>query len=43
MRGKIRNFTGVSSPYERSERLDGQLDTKRHPPHECVEMVMLAL
>ena len=43
MRGEIGNFTGVSSPYERPEQPGVHLDAGRHPPDECVEMVMREL
>ena len=40
MRGEIRNFTGVDSPYERPERPELRLDTEKLSPDECVELVM---
>ena len=40
MRGEIRNFTGVDSPYERPARPDLRLDTEKLSPEECVELVM---
>ncbi len=40
MKGEIRNFTGVSSPYERPENPDVQLDTKKLSPEQCVELVV---
>ncbi len=43
MRGEIRNFTGVDSPYERPERPDLRLDTEKLSPEECVELVMRSL
>lgn len=43
MRGGIRNFTGVDSPYERPERPDLRLDTGELSPEECVEMVLRRL
>ena len=43
MRGEIRNFTGVDSPYERPERPDLHLDTEKLSPEECVELVMRSL
>ena len=43
MRGEIRNFTGIDSPYERPERPDVHLDTEKHSPEECVELVMGSL
>ncbi len=39
LRGEIRNFTGVDSPYERPERPDLHLDTEKLSPEECVELV----
>lgn len=43
MKGEIRNFTGVSSPYERPERPDVHLDTEKLTPEECVERIMRTL
>ena len=43
MRGEIRNFTGIDSPYERPERPDLHLDTEKLSPEECVELVMRSL
>ena len=43
LRGGIRNFTGVDSPYERPERPDLRLDTGELSPEECVEMVLRRL
>ena len=40
MRGEIRNFTGIDSPYERPERPDLRLDTDKLSPQQCVELVM---
>ena len=42
-RGEVRNFTGISSPYEPPERPDFTLDTGRHSPEECVELVLTSL
>ncbi|MYG49383.1 MAG: adenylyl-sulfate kinase [Gemmatimonadales bacterium] len=39
LRGEIRNFTGVDSPYERPERPDLRLDTESFSPEECVELL----
>ena len=41
--GKLKSFTGISSPYE--EPLDPQLtlDTSVMPVHECVEAVLTLL
>ncbi|MYL05987.1 MAG: adenylyl-sulfate kinase, partial [Gemmatimonadales bacterium] len=36
LRGEIRNFTGVDSPYERPDHPDLRLDTERLSPEECV-------
>ncbi len=43
MRGEVRNFTGIDSPYERPERPDLHLDTENLSPEECVELVMRSL
>ena len=43
MRGEIRNFTGLDSPYEPPDRPDIRLDTERLSPEECVERVMRRL
>ena len=43
MKGEIRNFTGVDSPYERPERPDLRLDTEELSPEECVERVIRSL
>ena len=43
MRGEIRNFTGIDSPYERPERPDLHLDTEKLSPEECVELVIRSL
>ncbi len=40
MRGELRNFTGVDSPYERPETPDVHLDTQKLAPEDCVELVM---
>lgn len=39
LRGEIRNFTGVDSPYERPERPDLHLDTEKLSPEECVGLL----
>ncbi len=39
LRGEIRNFTGVDSPYEPPERPDLRLDTERLSPEECVDLL----
>ena len=38
-RGKLRDFTGVDSPYERPEHPDLRLDTERLSPEQCVELL----
>ncbi len=43
MRGEIRNFTGIDSPYERPEHPDLHIDTEKLSPEECVELVMRSL
>ncbi len=40
MRGEIRNFTGVSSPYERPDNPDIRLDTEALSPEDCVEQIL---
>ncbi len=40
MRGEIRNFTGVDSPYERPETPDVHLDTEKLAAEDCVELVI---
>ncbi len=39
LRGEIRNFTGVDSPYERPEDPDLRLDTEELSPEECVDLL----
>ncbi len=39
LRGEIRNFTGIDSPYERPERPDLRLDTEELSPEACVELL----
>ena len=41
--GEIKEFTGISSPYEAPEKPDLMLDTDLHVLDECVEMVMALL
>ena len=43
MKGEIRNFTGIDSPYERPERPDLRLDTEQLSPRQCVEVVLRKL
>ena len=40
LKGEIRNFTGVSSPYEPPESPDVHLDTEKLSPEQCVELVV---
>ncbi len=37
LRGEIRNFTGIDSPYERPEDPDLRLDTEELSPEACVD------
>ena len=39
LRGEIRNFTGVDSPYERPENPDLRLDTEALSPEACVDLL----
>lgn len=39
LRGEIRNFTGVDSPYEPPEQPDLRLDTEALTPEACVELL----
>lgn len=43
LRGEIRNFTGVDSPYERPEDPDLRLDTEELSPEACVDLLMARL
>ena len=38
--GEIRNFTGISSPYERPERPDIHVDTTRETPEAAAERIV---
>jgi len=38
--GKIRNFTGIDSPYEKPEKAEVHLDTLANKPEKCIEDVM---
>ena len=38
--GEIRNFTGISSPYERPERPDIRVDTTRETPEAAAERIV---
>ena len=40
LNGEIRNFTGVSSPYERPVSPDVHLDTEKLSPEQCVKLVV---
>ena len=42
-RGEVRNFTGISSPYEPPEAPDLRLDTATESPERCVERVLESL
>ncbi|MYA33845.1 MAG: adenylyl-sulfate kinase [Gemmatimonadales bacterium] len=39
LRGEIRNFTGVDSPYERPEHPDLHLNTEELSPAECIDLL----
>lgn len=41
--GQIKDFTGVSSPYEEPEQADLLLDTERSDEEECVETLLSAV
>ena len=43
MRGEIRNFTGIDSPYEQPENPDLHLDTEKLGPDECAELILRRL
>jgi len=38
--GKIKNYTGISAPYEAPEQPDLVLETDRHTLDECVDRVI---
>ena len=42
-RGEVKNFTGISSPYQPPDRPDLALDTGRHSPEQCVELLLTSL
>ena len=42
-RGEVKNFTGISSPYEPPEGPDLRLDTGTESPERCVERVLESL
>ncbi len=39
-RGELKNFTGISSPYEKPEAPEITVDTTQLAPHEAVEMIV---
>ena len=41
--GKIKNYTGISSPYEAPETPDIELDTGSLPLRECVNIIITEL
>ena len=41
--GEIRNFPGVSSPYETPENPDLVVETDKHSLADCVEQIMALL
>jgi adenylylsulfate kinase len=41
--GKIKNFTGISDPYESPESPELTLHTKSHSPEACADQVLLYL
>ncbi len=41
--GKIANFTGVDSPYEKPEAPEVRLDTVAQSPEQCVERILEGL
>jgi len=41
--GKINNFTGISSPYEKPEHAEIVIDTSKHDVGECVDLIMETL
>lgn len=43
MKGQIRDFTGISSPYEEPHRPEIRLDTSRVKPDECVKTIIAHL
>ena len=42
-RGEVKNFTGISSPYEAPDLPDLRLDTGAESPEQCVERVLASL
>ena len=43
LRGEIKNFTGISSPYERPEEPEIHLSTEEWSPEDCVEELLRKL
>ena len=43
MRGEIRNFTGIDSPYEKPRHPDLHLDTEKLGPEDCAELILRRL
>jgi len=41
--GRIANFTGISSPYEKPEKPDIIVDTSTHTVEECVDIIIKGL
>ena len=41
--GEIKDFTGVSAPYEAPETADLVVDTSSHTIDQCVEMIVGAI
>lgn len=38
--GKISDFTGISSPYEKPEKAEIIIDTSKHDVSECIDIIM---
>jgi len=43
LRGELKNFTGLDSPYESPTNPDVHLSAAQHSPEQCVEQLLLAL
>lgn len=43
LRGELKNFTGLDSPYEAPSNPDVHLLAAQHSPEQCVEQLLLAL
>lgn len=41
--GKISDFTGISSPYEKPEKAEIIIDTSKHDVSECIDIIMRKL